>query len=60
MTRLLGKKYRGVYSISEDLSGSINQILNYREELQKNYFSLKNNSEKDFFSFNPQCLIIIN
>ena len=57
-TRLLGKKYRGVYSISEELSGAINQVLNYREELQKNYYSLKNNSENDFSSFNPKCLII--
>jgi len=57
-TKMLGKKYRGVYSISEDLSGAINQILNYREELQKNYFSLVDQSDKDFLSFNPKCLII--
>ncbi|MGD0342674.1 MAG: Shedu immune nuclease family protein [Bacteroidales bacterium] len=57
-TKLLGHEYRGVYSISEELSGTINQVLNYREELNKNYFSLLEASDNEFVSFNPKCLII--
>lgn len=58
LTKLLGKEYRSVYSISEELTGSVNQILNYREELQKNYFNLRDQSNTDFVLFNPKCLII--
>jgi len=57
-TKLLGREYRNVYSISEELSGSVNQLLNYKEELQKNYLSLKEDKDFDFKSFNPHCLVI--
>lgn len=58
ITKLLGHEYRTGYSISEELSGSITQILNYREELQNNYFSLRDQSEMEFVLLNPKCLII--
>lgn len=60
MTKLLSGQYRdNVYSVSNDLSGSINQILTYKEELQRNYSDLTRNSQHPFQSFNPQCIIII-
>lgn len=59
-TRLLGKQYRtNAYSMTEDISGAIVQILNYRDELLKNYYSLVGqSSDFQFNVFNPQCLII--
>jgi hypothetical protein len=53
VTKLMSSKYReNVYSISNDLSGSVGQILNYREELLKNFNSLVQETEKNF-----TCLI---
>lgn len=59
-TRLLGKKYRtNAYSITEEISGAVVQVLNYRDELLKNYYHLVGqSSEIQFNVFNPQCLII--
>lgn len=60
ITKLLSGQYRdNVYSVSNDLSGSINQILTYKEELQRNYSDLTRNSQHPFQSFNPQCIVII-
>lgn len=60
MTKLLSGQYRdNVYSVSNDLSGSINQILTYKEELQRNFSDLTRNSKHPFQSFNPQCIVII-
>ncbi len=57
-TKLLGKKYRNnVYSISEDLSGSVIQALNYKDQLMKEYYKLSEN-DNDFNAFNPKCLVI--
>jgi len=64
-TSLIGNLYRGeegkngVYTTSQELSGSMVQILNYKDKLQKNYYNLANESSKKFHSFNPKCLIII-
>ncbi|SHM33977.1 protein of unknown function [Halomonas cupida] len=59
-TKLLGKKYRGnAYSISEELSGSFVQVLNYKDQLIKEYYKLSHNDGSDTFSaFNPKCLVI--
>lgn len=35
-TELIGNQYRGTYSFSYDLSGAVNQVLNYRDKLTKN------------------------
>ncbi|MGF1899321.1 DUF4263 domain-containing protein [Vibrio alginolyticus] len=55
-TKLLGKKYRNnAYSISEELSGSVVQVLNYKEQLMKELYQLKDDT---FNAFNPKCLVI--
>lgn len=60
-TKLLGKKYRSnAYSISEELSGSFIQVLNYKDQLTKEYYKLNTDEGKgSFSSFNPKCLIVI-
>jgi len=60
-TNLLGKKYRdNAYSINEDLSGSVVQTLNYKNELVLNYNSLLSREADDFFNaFNPRCILLI-
>jgi hypothetical protein len=60
VTRLLGPKYRdGVYNVSDDMSGSLMQILNYKHSLQENYLSLKSGQSDFFDSFNPQCAVLL-
>lgn len=56
-TPLVGDGYRGVYSISKDLSGSINQLLHYKDKCQKDFYYLNNRKDK-FEAFNPKCLLI--
>jgi hypothetical protein len=60
LTKLLGKQYRtNAYSISEELSGAVVQVLNYRDELLKNYYALANQGDlPKFMVFNPKCLVI--
>lgn len=60
-TKLLGKRYRSnAYSISEELSGSFVQVLNYKDQLMKEYYKLSEGSQGGSFSaFNPKCLIVI-
>jgi len=60
LTKLIGKQYRtNAYSLTEDFSGAIVQVLSYKDELLKNYNSI---AVKDgdflFTAFNPKCLII--
>lgn len=59
ITPLIGAAYRKIYSVSGELSGSITQILNYKDELQKNYNALIYQSKKIFQSFSPKCMVII-
>jgi hypothetical protein len=59
-TKLLSKEYRdNVYSVSTDLSGAINQILNYKDGFQKEYNLLAFKTSKTSELFNPKCLLII-
>ncbi|MEG5041134.1 MULTISPECIES: Shedu immune nuclease family protein [unclassified Microcoleus] len=62
VTKLLGGLYRGdVYNISNDLSGSVIQIINYKNSLLHNYKVLANSEEEEekFEAFDPKCIIII-
>ncbi|MCP4398820.1 MAG: DUF4263 domain-containing protein [bacterium] len=60
VTKLLGSRYRGdVYNISNELSGSIIQVTNYKNSLLQNYHGLVNVEEDRFEAFAPQCLVII-
>lgn len=60
ITKLLGKKYRNnAYSISDELSGSLVQALNYKDQLLKEYYKLCNpGGEVSFSAFSPKCLVI--
>ncbi|MFA0571573.1 Shedu immune nuclease family protein [Vibrio splendidus] len=60
-TQLIGKKYRAnAYCIHEDLSGSIVQVLNYKNQLIRDYNSLVSHDEEDFFNvFDPECIVLV-
>ena len=62
LTKNLEKSpYRGndVFSITKELSGCISQVLNQRDNFQKEFDSLKRKSDKDFESFNSKCVVLI-
>ncbi|MFA5000479.1 MAG: Shedu immune nuclease family protein [Patescibacteria group bacterium] len=59
-TNLLSSKpYRGkdVYSLSVELSGAVNQVLNQRQNLIQEFIKLRTKDEW-FESYNPKCLVI--
>ncbi len=56
------KPYRGndVFAASKDMSGGINQALAQREKFQKDFHTIKGNSqEKDFETYNSKCVVVI-
>ena len=59
VSKLIGKKYRGTYSLTPELSGAINQLLIYRDTLQKEFYNLQAKTSNKFEIFNPKCLLII-
>jgi len=59
LAKLIGSKYRGTNTISSELSGSINQLLQYKDLQQKEYYSIKANSVGKYELFNPKCILII-
>lgn len=60
VTRLLGAKYRGeIYNTSNELSGSVIQVTNYKNSLMQNYMMLAGSEEERFEVFDPQCIVII-
>lgn len=58
-TAIIGKKYRGTFSLSDELSGAVNQVLNYKDNLTKDYYSIFKNSEIPFDVFNPKCVVVL-
>lgn len=58
-TQLFGNQYRGTYSLSADMSGAINQVLNYKDKITKEYYSNYYNSRTTYEVFTPKCFIII-
>jgi hypothetical protein len=59
-TRLIGSKYRkGAYKPSDDLSGSVVQVLDYRRELSKNIQTITSGTEHVIDVFNPRCVVIV-
>ena len=57
-TELLGKEYRNnVYTLSDELSGSINQLFKYKDTLLKDWHCI--NENEDVVGFNPNCILII-
>lgn len=60
-TAIVGKPYRETYSMSLDMSGAVNQVLNYRDELQKNFSTLTRDLEEadTVRAFSPKCVVVI-
>jgi hypothetical protein len=60
-TPLIGKHYRkNAFAMSDELSGSIVQVLNYRDSLIKEYYSLgKADHDSPFNVFSPKCVVIV-
>jgi hypothetical protein len=60
-TPLLDKtEYRnGVFAPSRELSGSITQLLTYRDSLQKDYRELAAGSQATFLAFRPRGVVIV-
>lgn len=58
-TQLLGGQYRGTFSLSAEMSGAVNQILNYKDKLTKEYYATCHNTETQFEVLNPKCFVII-
>lgn len=59
-TRLLGPKYRkGVNRPSNDLTGSVVQVLDYRKELSKNVDQLTHGTSHKIDIFSPRCMVIL-
>ncbi len=59
---LIGKEYRQVFSVSEEVSGGVNQILKQKSELLRNYDSLFTRAAKagiPFNSNNIECILIV-
>ena len=61
-TKLLDKTaYRGddVFSATKDLTGCINQVLNQRDNFQKEFYITKGKTKEDFETFNSKCVVLI-
>ena len=58
-TRLLGKKYRGTYRPSAELTGAVMQALDYRRSLSANLSSVTSRTEHKLTAFSPRCVVIV-
>jgi hypothetical protein len=59
-TPILGEEYRSnCYSLSNDMSGSVNQVMSYRESLMTDFANLRLHSDKPFEAFSPKCIVVI-
>ncbi|PWM32585.1 MAG: hypothetical protein DBX94_05845 [Coriobacteriia bacterium] len=60
VTKLLGGKYRArSYSMSDELSGGIAQVLSYRQTLLNEFNQFCAETRGGFEAFSPQCVVII-
>lgn len=59
LSKMVGGKYRDSHSLSRELTGSMNQILRYKDVLTKEFYVLKGNSNEDFEFFNTKGIVII-
>lgn len=56
---LLGKCYRQTYSLSDELSGGINQLLKQKQTLYHSYANLVVDLDKKFEANNIECILLI-
>jgi len=60
VTKLVGTRYRkGVHKPSNDLSGSIVQVLDYRRGLSMNIQAITQGTDHEIDVFNPRCVVIV-
>ena len=60
VSELIGKEYRaGIFNVSSELSGSINQVLGYRHSLLTEFQSLTAGQQNLFHAFDPKCVVLI-
>lgn len=57
-TNLLGSEYRSTYPLSREISGTISQVLNQKNEIIKNFYYKVRQSKDEFEVFSPRCFII--
>lgn len=57
-TFLMGKEYRQIYSASADISGSIVQVADYVDTINKSYYALTSGENGVFDTFKPRAVII--
>ena len=48
-----------MFSVGKDLTGCINQVLNQRDNFQKEFYQTKVKSKADFETFNSKCVVLI-
>lgn len=59
-TKLLASEYRsGIYNVSNDLAGSVQQILAYKDELSRSRDSLLRSGESHGHVLDPTCIVLI-
>ena len=58
-TQIIQGAYRNTFSFTHEMSGAINQVINYRDSLMKEYSDLIRTTSRDFTAFNPKCAVII-
>ena len=58
-TKIIHGPYRHSYSFTQEMSGAINQVINYRDSLMKEYNNLGRDADRPFSAFNPKCVVII-
>ncbi len=58
-TKLIGAKYRkGVHKPSDEIAGSVIQVLDYRRELSRNIKTITSGTDHVIDVFNPRCVVI--
>jgi len=58
-TKIIGSKYRSTYKISSELSGAINQLLNYKQSFLNEFYNIRYRSEEKFEAINPKSILIV-
>lgn len=58
-TKIIQAPYRDTYSFTTEMSGAVNQVLNYRDSLIKEYNNMRGNTDEPFIVFNPKCVVVI-
>ena len=58
-TPIIKGKYRDTYNFHDEISGAINQVINYKDKIIKGFHTLINESEETFSVFNPNCVVIV-